>query len=150
MRLIAVACAVLSAASYLIGPAQPAMSAEVEPVKLGLDFLSPDKENWLKLQILILAEFEFSLENCGFYPDMERRATAAVRDCVKPESLAPLVSLFRESKQFYSNLAKTGKVPLESCSSEKHKIWLRTVKKDIEDQIKELARMCRACIICRN
>jgi hypothetical protein len=102
----------------------------------------------------MMAHFEARLENCGFSPDFERRAIDAIKPCVRDDAIAQLRSYYKNQKQIAFKLIfeardKTGPERVD-CSLDSEKDWLRRVSKDLDDQVRKLDRMCRACRICRD
>jgi hypothetical protein len=102
----------------------------------------------------MLAYFEAQNEYCGFKPDFERQAIAAVNACVKIEAIDELRAFYRNQKQRAFKLItesqdKTGPERVD-CSSETQKEWMRDVRKLLNDHIRDWDRKCRACLICRN
>jgi hypothetical protein len=141
------------------------MASEINLIKLdNLKFLTPSQEQNLRIQIVMLAHFEARLENCGFKPNFERRAIAVVSACLTPAAIAPLVSYYRSQKEVSFQIIaesqnktqiiaesqnKTGRERVD-CSSDYEKQWLARVSKDIDNTVRDLDRMCRACAICGN
>jgi hypothetical protein len=150
MRLPVVARAIFAGLLCLTTAMSPAMATETTPVKLGLELLNEAQKKELVMQVFYAAYFEARLENCGFRPDFERRVAAAVSACIKPESLASLVSLYRRIKEDgVKSIAEDRKGPSRiNCASKAEQAWLKGVRQTLENNVTELQRMCRSCTIC--
>lgn len=136
-------------AAVLIGAPAAAQNG-----RLSLDALSPAQQRRLDKEVTILAALTAQLEHCGYKPDMERRAVAAVAACVTQESLAKVVNLYRSQKAQATKttnamLGPDGKPP-DTCTVGPWPQWLKSTNQIVENEIRMLARMCRHCPICGN
>jgi len=146
----------IASSACLVSPNQSGLAIELEPVKLDLSYLrllSKEQLQEYNLLLTILSHFEARLENCGIFPEFERRVRIAARNCVTPEALDHIAKIYRSKKEFMANGIKedaksaVGNSRID-CAKDSEKKWLREVKKHIDNQVEEVAQACRACPIC--
>jgi hypothetical protein len=131
---------------------EPISTPDVNRVKLDLNSFSEEWRKSFTLSVNILAYFEAALEFCGSNPELERRGTAAAKECLSPETIAAVANYYRQRKlgsvKFIAdNQAKSNGIRMD-CADEKQKKWLRDVSKSIDDQVGSIADACRKCIFC--
>jgi hypothetical protein len=124
---------------------QVGAASDVIRGKVGLEKLFPSYWTVLESKIMDAAWANADLEACGYRPEMERRATAAIEPCVKPESMARVRSLYAEQKAIEDKDLKG----TDACSDPKDEERLRHNMKWIDETVRELERMCRYCWTCR-
>ena len=132
----------LLAVALLQAPRQ-APAHEIFAVKLGIDFLNKTQEALLWKEVDEYAFFEALLVRCGRPSNIEKRLTAAVKDCVKPEALTKVAKVFRDKQKTYA-----GNLKEDACQIASQKGILKRVRVVIDDTIRTAERNCKMCLIC--
>src|SRR5262245_6906634 len=87
---------------------QPAFPADIQLTKFGLSDLRDSQKIDLSYAISLMATYEAFQEHCGYQPHFESRASSAIAACVKPESIARVIKVYRAAKDFVAKNLSEG------------------------------------------
>lgn len=131
-----------------LGPAVT-NAADLRMAKLDLNFLTKKQHKKLRWEMRVFAFFDARLATCGIHESFEKRATAAIIPCLKLETIISLRNYYEKWRKLSLQSLREHPSTKLWCTLKKGKKWLKGVKALLEDRLRELDRMCRACLPCR-
>lgn len=143
-----IAAAALALGVILCAPAvaeDDAVTADVIPVKLGMEMLSKEQQATLWYRVERYAAMESFANFCGRPSQIERRVVGAIQPCITPPTIQQVVTRFRANLK-EKNAAITAEKSV--CEEARIKNLIREIHTAIDTLVNEMTRMCKSCIIC--
>jgi hypothetical protein len=137
---------------FLLSLIRPIHSTGVMQAKLDISSFSDAWKNSIEYQLRIYAYYEADLEYCGYHPDLERRAVAAVQSCLTPETISTITTYYRERKALSTrviadHVLAPGDVKVDCGDKLQSEMRPKTLK-SMYAKIDKLADLCRKCTFC--
>ena len=129
--------------SMLSAPA--AVSDELIPAKLGMEWLSKEQQQTLWRRVEQYAGMESFVSFCGRPSNIERRVVSAVQACIRPATLQLVVVRFRKNLSEKRDGITADRA---ICEEQRVRSLVRRIHAAIDTLVAEITQMCRSCLIC--
>jgi hypothetical protein len=118
-------------------------SAQLVPVKFGLDDLKEKDQDQLATLVDQLAKVEAILERCDVPPHYDSKLRAKVEPCIEADSIERIQGFFEQRLKVYRE-ALDPKI----CDKPELKEKIPEVKRGMIKALKKIGRMCSLCLFC--